>query len=502
MTSSDDRLGDVAADAESALSLSPVARKIAFAVIATGMLLAALDSTIVATALPTIVGDLGGSQQLSWVVTIYLLTEAVATALAGKLGDIFGRRTLFLVAVVVFVGGSAAAGAAGTITWLIVARAVQGLGAGGLMVTATAMIADIIPVRQRGAYQGALGAVFGVTTVIGPLLGGLFTEHLSWRWAFYVNVPLAAVMIVVAIRVLPATTARSRPVIDYLGIGFISTAASLLILALHWGGHDYAWTSPTIVLMLAGAALALGAFVLAERRAAEPIMPLRLFRSNVFTVSSVLSFIVGFALVGTMTYLPSFLQFCLGTSPTESGLRTLPMVAGLLVASLASGAAVSRTGRYKAFPIAGALVMAVGIVLLARLSERSGFVDSCLAMLVLGVGIGLSMQILVLIVQNTVDYADLGVATSAVSFFRTLGSSFGAAIFGTLYSSEVAGRLPEALAATGTAPDAATSPDAVALLPDAAQAVVRAAYADALQDVFMAGLPLAALALLFALALQ
>ncbi|WGL50830.1 MDR family MFS transporter [Nocardioides sp. BP30] len=487
---------------DSGATLQGTARILAFSLIAGGMLLAALDSTIVSTALPTIVGDLGGASHLSWVVTAYMLTETVATALGGKLGDLYGRKTLFMVSIVVFVGSSALAGASGSMVWLIVARAIQGLGGGGLTVTATAMIADIIPLRDRGKYQGALGAVFGVTTVIGPFLGGVFTDHLSWRWVFYINVPIAVIILVAAVKLLPSVRSDARPQIDYWGITWITLASTLLVLGTTWGGTEYPWASVQIIGMFVGAVIALCLFVWAESRAASPILPLRLFRGNVFTVSCVLSFIVGFALMGTMTYLPTFLQYCLGVSATGSGVRTFPMVVGLLIASVLAGNTVSTTGRYKIFPIVGGAVMAVGAFLLSRLDQHSGIWSTSIAMFVLGIGIGLSMQVLVLIVQNTVAYADLGVATSAVSFFRTMGSTFGAAVLGSVYTNALGDRLPGALARTGVAPSTISTPDALNGIASSAADIIRTAYADSFQIVFSAAIPLAALAMVLALFLK
>ncbi|HEY8305080.1 MAG TPA: MDR family MFS transporter [Lapillicoccus sp.] len=478
--------------------LSASRRNVAFAVIASGMLLAALDGTIVATALPTIVGELGGAEHLSWVVTAYMLTQTIATALGGKLGDLFGRKAVFITAVVIFVAGSALAGASTSMTWLIASRAIQGLGGGGLTVTATAMIADIIPIRERGKYQGAMGAVFGVATVVGPFLGGLFTDHLSWRWVFYVNVPIAAVVLVAAVRVLPTVKAQTRPVIDYLGIAAISAASTMLILATTWGGTQYDWGSPTILGLFAGGAVALLLFVLIEARAVSPLIPLRLFRGNVFALSCILSFVVGFALMGTMTYLPTYLQYCLGVSATESGIRTFPMVVGLLVASVFAGSMVGRTGKYKVFPIVGGTVMAVGSFLLSRLDETSTVWQTSLAMVVLGVGIGLAMQILVLIVQNTVDYADLGVATSAVSFFRTMGSTFGAAVMGSVYTSALSEHLPPALATAGVPASAVATPAALDALSATQQSVIRHAFAESFQTVFLTAVPLALVAMVLA----
>ncbi len=483
------------------VELSRAVRNLAFAVIAGGMLLAALDSTIVATALPTIVGDLGGTEHMTWVVTAYMLTQTIATVLAGKFGDLYGRKTIFVASIVVFTVASALCGLSGSMTWLISMRAVQGIGGGGLTVTATAMIADIIPLRERGKYQGALGAVFGVTTVLGPLLGGLFTDHLSWRWVFYVNVPIAVLIFVLALRLLPVTRGTDRPTIDYLGIGFVSAGASALILATSWGGTQYAWGSPTIIGLFVGAVVLLIGFVYVEHRARDPLLPLRLFRRNVFSVSVVLAFVVGFALIGTMTFLPTYLQYCQGVSATVSGLRTLPMVLGLLVSSITAGNVVSTTGRYKPFPIAGALVMGVGMYLLSRLDEFSGFWTTSLAMLVFGAGIGLAMQVLTIIVQSTADYRDLGVATSGVTFFRTMGSSFGAAIFGTVYANQLTPKLGT-IVASGVPLGDATNPERANALPADQRAVVLHAYAESLQTVFAAAVPVALFAFLVALLLR
>jgi len=370
-------------------TLGKAARNVAFALIAGGMLLAALDSTIMATALPTIVGDLGGGEHMTWVVTSYLLTQTIATVLAGKFGDLFGRKLVFQVSCAVFVIGSFFCGFADDMGWLIAMRAVQGIGAGGLTVTATALIADIIPLRDRGRYQGMIGAIFGVTTVVGPLLGGLFTDHLSWRWAFYVNVPIAAVVIAIAFRALPSVRSTARPVIDYLGIVVISLGATGLTLATSWGGTTYPWGSAVIIGLFIASAAALGLFVLVERRAKDPMLPPRLFRNSVFSLSTVISFVVGFAMLGSMTYLPTFLQYVQGVDATTSGLRTLPMVVGLLVTSILAGNTVSRTGKYKPFPIVGGLVMALGMFLLSLMDAQTSVLVSSLYLLVLGAGIGL-----------------------------------------------------------------------------------------------------------------
>ncbi|MEV6824514.1 MDR family MFS transporter [Amycolatopsis sp. NPDC051102] len=473
-----------------------------FGAVLLGMLLAALDQTIVGTALPTIVGDLGGAGHLSWVVTSYLLAETIMTVVVGKLGDLFGRKLMFQLSVVVFGIGSFCAGFAGSMIWLIVWRAVQGLGGGGLMVTSTALIADVVPLRERGKYQGVLGSVFGVVTVAGPMLGGFFVDHLSWRWAFYVNIPLVVVVLVVASSAMPNARAAVRPVIDYLGILLIGLAATGLTLVTSWGGTQYAWDSPVIIGMAAGSVVLLAAFVLVELRAPEPMLPMRLFRNPVFTVGGIMSFVVGFAMLGALSYLPTYMQYVQGTSATTSGVRLLPMVLALLVASIAAGNAVSRTGRYKIFPLLGAAGMTIGLYLLSRLGTGTGFWEASAYMAVLGLGIGLGMQVLTIAVQNTVDYADLGVATSGVTFLRSIGSSFGAAIFGTVYANQLTPKLAALPVPPGVDPRALQVPTALHALPEAVSAPVIKAYSDSLHVVFLAAAPVGLVALVLAFFLK
>jgi EmrB/QacA subfamily drug resistance transporter len=496
------RANPVADSAPSGELISPQRRNLIFVAIVLGMLLAALDQTIVATALPTIVADLGDAGHQSWVVTSYLLASTIVTALVGKLGDLYGRKRVFQAAIVFFVIGSVCCGLAQSMGMLVGARALQGIGGGGITVTASALIGEVVPLRERGRYQGILGAVFGVTTVVGPLLGGYFTDYLTWRWAFWVNVPISVLVIFVAAAAIPALASSTKPVIDYAGIVLVGLGATGLTLATSWGGTLYAWGSPTIIGLFVGAAAALVAFAWVESRVPQPILPTRLFASPVFTVCCVLSFVVGFAMLGAMTFLPTYMQYVNGVSATTSGLRTLPMVVGMLITSTGSGTLVGRTGRYKIFPVAGTALMATAFVLMSRMDPSTSALVQSIYLVILGAGIGLSMQVLVLIVQNTSNFEDLGVATSGVTFFRTIGSSFGAAIFGSLFSNFLKSRMGPALAVSGASPDAVSSPGALHRQPHNVVAPIVQAYSESLSEVFFWAAPVALLGFVVALFLR
>ena len=476
---------------------------IVFAGLLSGMFLAALDQTIVSTALPTIVGELGGLSKLSWVVTAYMLTSTVATPLYGKLSDLYGRKLLFQAAIVIFVVGSLLAGAAQDMLQLVGARGIQGIGAGGLMAMAFAVIGEVVPPRERGRYTGYMGSVFAVSSVAGPLLGGFFVDSLSWRWVFFVNVPIgiAAFFVTSSVLKLPALGSAGgggRVRVDYEGAALLVAGVSSLLLLLVWGGNEYAWTSSTIVGLGVASVLLLVGFVLWERRVADPLLPLRLFRDPIFSVVSVMSVLVGAAMFGGMIFLPVFLQVVTGASATNSGLLLLPLMGGLMSMSILSGKVISRTGRYKAWPVSGMAVATVGMYLLSRMDTSTGRVESSVAMFVLGAGIGMVMQVLVLAVQNAAEYRDLGVATSAVNFFRSMGGSLGVAVFGavlaTRTSSELAARLPGSASGgsfgAGGIDAIANSPERIRALPADVQEAVVGALAAAIHSVFLWAIPL------------
>ncbi len=454
------------------------------------LLIASLDQTIVSTALPTIAGDLGGASKLAWVVTAYMLASTITTPLAGKLGDLYGRKVVLQTALAVFLVGSVLCGLSQNMTELILFRAIQGLGGGGLMVTTQAAIGDVVPARDRGRYSGLMGGVFGISTVIGPLLGGFFVDNLSWRWIFYINVPIGMIAFGVIAAVFSARTSRTRHDIDYVGIALLAAGLSAIVLVTTLGGQTYAWRSAQIAGLAIASVVLILAFIAAESRAAEPVLPLHLFRNRVFAVSSAVGFVVGVALFGSVTYLPLFLQLVKGSTPTISGLEMLPLMAGVLISSVGSGAVITRTGRYKVFPIMGTALMVAGMLLLSRLEVGTSTAEAGLYMLVLGLGLGGVMQVLVLVVQNAVDYSELGVATSGASLFRSMGGSIGTPIFGAILTSGLTANLhaafPGAAGQVGQLTSGAT-PAAVEALPPAIRDAFRQAYVEALQPVFLTG---------------
>ena len=449
------------------------------------MLLAALDSTIVATALPTIVGELGGIEQLAWVVTAYLLAQTVVTPLYGKLGDLYGRKPVLQVAIVLFLLGSVLCGLSRNMTQLVLFRALQGLGGGGLMVSSQAVVADVVPARDRGRYQGIFGAVFGVSSVVGPLVGGYFTTHLSWRWIFYINLPLGALALAVLAATLPPRALQERRPIDYAGAALLAVTLSAVILATDLGGAAYPWLSPPLLALMAAAVLALVLFVAVERRAVEPVLPLRLFANPAVAVASVVGLVVGFALFGSVTYLPLFLQVVRGASPTASGMQILPLMGGMLVASVTSGQLISRTGRYKVFPVVGTAVTSVALFLLSRVQVDTPLVAALGMMLLLGLGIGMVMQVLVIAVQNAVDYRDLGVATSGAILFRLMGGSVGTAVLGSIFAARLRVNLAPVAAAGGAPAGDALDPRTLAQLPAALRGAYAQAFTASLGTVFL-----------------
>jgi EmrB/QacA subfamily drug resistance transporter len=471
-----------------------------------GMLLAALDQTIIATALPTIVGDLGGLDHLSWVITAYLLTSTASTPLYGKIADLYGRKQVFQASIIIFLVGSVLSGLSQNMGQLIAFRALQGLGAGGLLTLALVIVADIVSPRERGRYQGYFGGVFALASVGGPLAGGFFVDNLSWRWVFYINVPLGILALVVTSAVLNMPFQRREHDIDYLGAGVLVAGVSALLLVTVWGGSQYAWGSPTIIALGTAGVVLLALFFWWEQRVAEPILPPRLFRNGIFSVSSALMFVFGVSMFGAMIFLPVYLQLVHGASATASGLLLIPMMVGVLIGSIGSGRLVTRLGRYRIFPIIGTMMMTFGMFLLSHLTLTTSYTTFGLYIAVLGFGMGLCMQNVVLAVQNSTRIADLGVATSSVTFFRAMGGAFGVAVFGAIFNSQLNHWLERLVpGAAGQAihtGNLTASPEAVRALPAPILGGVEQAFVESLHTLFLVATPVAAVAVVLAFMLR
>ncbi|MFN8159237.1 MAG: MDR family MFS transporter [Candidatus Nanopelagicales bacterium] len=467
------------------------------------MLLAALDQTIVSTALPTITSDLGGLNQLSWVVTAYLLASTASTPIWGKISDLHGRKLMLQISIVVFVIGSMLAGLSQNMTELIATRAIQGIGGGGLMVLVMAVIADLIPPRDRGRYAGLFGAVFGISSVVGPLLGGWFTQHLSWRWIFYINVPLGVAAFIILGAVLHLHNKHERKPIDWLGSALMVIGVCLLLLVTVWGGKEYDWVSPQIIGMAVAGVGFLVWFVYHELRVEEPIVPMTLFSNKVFRVSSVIGFMVGFAMFGSIVYLSIYFQVVRGATPTEAGLMLLPLMVGILLTSILSGQLISRMGRYKIFPIIGTALAAIGIFMMSRLGVDAPFWYAALAMFILGAGLGNVMQVLVLAVQNTIEPKMMGAATSGSTFFRSIGGSFGTAFFGAVWTARLSAEISNAFpgADSSSISGATSSITSIHSLPEAVQGPLLEAFARAMDTTFLVAVPFMLVGFVFALVL-
>lgn len=464
-----------------------------------GMFLASLDQTIVSTALPTITGELGGLNHLSWVVTSYLLASTIATPLLGKLGDLFGRKHLYQLSIVVFLAGSVLCGVAQSMGQLIAFRAVQGIGGGGLMVMAQAIIAEVVSPRERGRYQGYFSAVFGASSIGGPLLGGFLTDEVSWRWVFYVNVPVGIVALLVTAAKLPPSVRHGNPKVDYVGSALLSAAVTCLVLLTTWGGTEHEWGSGVIVSLGVAAVVLFGVLIAVERRVEEPIVPLHLFTNRTYTIGSAVSFIIGLAMFGAVSFIPLFLQVVNGASATSSGLLLLPLMAGVLAASMGTGQLITRTGRYRILPVVGCALAALSLFLLSTMTTSTSQTTVTVYMVLFGLGIGMTMLTMILAVQNAVRVTELGVATSGVNFARSMGGAIGVAICGAVFNHVLADRIGTTMA---VGEGSSITPETVRALPAAARATFVNGVADALTTVFLVVAPVVVLAFVLSLRLR
>ncbi|MEE6274272.1 MDR family MFS transporter [Georgenia sp. MJ206] len=470
-----------------------------FAGLMLSMLLASLNQTVLSTALPTIVGELDGVSQMLWVITAYILASTIMMPIYGKLGDLMGRKPLLLAAIVLFMVGSVVGGLADGMSALIVARAIQGLGGGGLIILSQATIADVVPARERGKYMGVMGAVFAVSSVAGPLLGGWFTEGPGWRWAFWINIPLGLLALTAGLVFLKLPRHRGRIQLDIGGMALLAVATTCLVLVTSWAGHTYDWTDPVILGLAAATLLTAVAFVWVERRTAEPILPMHLFAQRNFNLTTVAGLLIGVGMFGAIGYMPTYLQMTFGVDATGSGLLMIPMMGTMLVTATVTGQLVSRTGRYKWMPIAGSLLLALGLVLLSTLTPDLGVWHVCVYVGVVGLGLGMSMQILVLIVQNTFPLREVGTATASNNYFRQIGATLGSALVGSIFTGRLASLLAERLPAgaagsvTGGGTESLT-PAVVAGLPEAIRQPILESYNDALTPIYLWIAPLGLIA--------
>lgn len=463
------------------------------------MLLASLNQTVLSTALPTIVGELHGVNDMLWVITAFILASTITMPIYGKLGDLMGRKPLLIAAIILFMIGSVVGGLSGDMGTLISARVIQGLGGGGLLILSQAVIADVVPPRERGKYMGMMGGVFAIASVAGPLLGGWFTEGPGWRWVFWINIPLGLLALAGAVLFLKVPKHAGKPKLDLVGMVLLAAATTCLVLFATWGGSKYDWTDPIILGLIAGAVISAAAFVFTESRTAEPIMPLHLFKDRNFNLATVAGLLIGVAMYGAIGYLPTYLQMAFSVNATESGLLMIPMMGALLVASVISGQLVSRTGRYKWMPIAGGVLVAASLVLLSTLNPDSPLWEICAYLAVMGLGLGLSMQMMVLIVQNSFPLREVGTATASNNFFRQIGATLGSAVVGSLFASRLAALLVERLPAAATgggAPGGSNSltPAVVGKLPAPIKELIISSYNDALTPIFIWMVPLALVA--------